>query len=126
MDGSPELKVPPTQLAAALFLGYNSPIMRDLPPIASLRCRLALDDVIGGGVGVAPDSSSPLFRIDLGAALVIVPLALLPLCEVLVLVIFCFNSWCCRRSAMPKDVSKDDPGLPFPGEYGPEGFAVRN
>ncbi|KAJ7778025.1 hypothetical protein DFH07DRAFT_1036538 [Mycena maculata] len=26
---------------------------------------------------------------------------------------------------MPKDVSKDDPGLPFPSEYGPEGFATQ-
>ncbi len=96
-----------------------------MPVHSFVICRLgigAVGDAIEGGA--APDSSS-LFHIDPGAALVIVPLALFPLCEVLVLLVFSLYCACVRRSAMPKDVSKEDPDLPFPGKYGPTGFATQ-
>ncbi|KAJ7137199.1 hypothetical protein C8R44DRAFT_976463 [Mycena epipterygia] len=84
--------------------------------MCSLRCRLGIDDAIESSIDVAPAFSVP--RINPGAALVIVPLFVLPF---LVLICACRG----RVKTMPKDVSQDDPSLPFPGEYGPNGFATQ-
>ncbi|KAJ7601746.1 hypothetical protein B0H17DRAFT_1122912, partial [Mycena rosella] len=116
---------------------YNSPVTRHLPPIAwdcpSLRdgdvflsalCRLGigLDDVIGGGAAVAPNSS--VSHITSGAALIIVPCVVFPICELFVLLVFCA---CGGHSTkpMPKDTSRHDLSLPFPGVHGPDGFATQ-
>ncbi|KAJ7784005.1 hypothetical protein DFH07DRAFT_997523 [Mycena maculata] len=81
----------------------------------------AINNAIGGSVGVARKPSS-LSHIDPGAALLIVPLGLFPLCELCVLVVV---SACRHWSVMPKDVSNSNTELPFPGEYGPNGFAIQ-
>jgi hypothetical protein len=103
-------------------------------------CRLAVDhrlalDVIDGGAGVvirgsvAASLESLLSRIHPGAALVILPLIVFPVCELL----FC-SLWACSGrhehqpscDIMPKDISvDDDPEFPFPGEYTPNGFATQ-
>ncbi|KAJ7304661.1 hypothetical protein DFH08DRAFT_825418 [Mycena albidolilacea] len=70
--------------------------------------------MVRGGNGTAFHSAS---RIALGIALVIVPLILFSLCELSV----CSG---CRRRSMPKDTSRDE-ALPFPGEYGPDGFTTQ-
>ncbi|KAJ7741434.1 hypothetical protein DFH07DRAFT_838087 [Mycena maculata] len=64
----------------------------------------------------------PQAAVVVSAALVIIPLVLLPLCELCVLVVV---SACRHWSVMPKDTSNNNPELPFPGEYGPNGFAIQ-
>jgi hypothetical protein len=61
-----------------------------------------------------------LSRTTLGAALVAFPLVLFPVYQLSVLALRA-----CRSSrSMPKDASRDEV-LPFPGEYGPNGFATQ-
>lgn len=78
--------------------------------------------------GVAPAFSVSRI-IDPGAALVILPLFVFPCCELLVLALcVCVcgdgdNGDCVET--MPKDVSQGDSPRPFPGEYGPDGFATQ-
>jgi hypothetical protein len=75
--------------------------------------------MVRGGNGAAFHSAS---RIALGVALVIVPLILFSLFELSALVLRACSG--CRRRSMPKDTSRDE-ALPFPGEYGPDGFTTQ-
>ncbi|KAJ7331072.1 hypothetical protein DFH08DRAFT_966812 [Mycena albidolilacea] len=79
-----------------------------------------------GGVGVG--DAPVLFHFN-PAGLVVVPLILFLVCNLLVWAHwFCFGSR--HRNPnfpMPKDVSDDaDPALPFPGQFGPTGFATQH
>ncbi|KAJ6448838.1 hypothetical protein C8R45DRAFT_1224608 [Mycena sanguinolenta] len=104
-----------------------------------LRCfrfdRLARNVIEGGGVVVVIESSvgvsSSQSRIHPAAALVILPLVAFPICDLFLLGSFaaCACAGHRRRrgpQTMPKDVSVSvDPELPFPGDYGPNGFATQ-
>ncbi|KAJ7791826.1 hypothetical protein B0H14DRAFT_2933931 [Mycena olivaceomarginata] len=123
------------------FLENNSPVTRDVPPIAlgpslrlglgcfrfdrSVLCRLGALDMIDGG-GMVRGGNGAAFHsascIALGVALVIVPLILFSLCELSALVLRACSG--CRRRSMPKDTSRDEV-LPFPGEYGPDRFTTQ-
>ncbi|KAJ6448823.1 hypothetical protein C8R45DRAFT_1132702 [Mycena sanguinolenta] len=70
-----------------------------------------------------------------GAALLIFPLVVFPICDLFLLGSFLLDSFAAcagyrrRRGlssafAMPKDAS-NEPEFPFPGEYGPNGFATQ-
>ncbi|KAJ7847623.1 hypothetical protein B0H14DRAFT_2769785 [Mycena olivaceomarginata] len=97
----------------------------DSPVHSSVLCRLGALNMIDGGAmvrggnGAAFHSAS---RIALGVALVIVPLILFSLCELSALILRACSG--CRRRSMPKDTSRDE-ALPFPGEYGPDGFTTQ-
>jgi hypothetical protein len=94
--------------------------------VHSHSCWLALAlETIERGADAAP----LLFCLTFRPAVVVTPLALFPFCE---LICFCVFWACAARHhtpdwvdfAMPKDIS-EDPALPFPGEYGPTGFATQ-
>ncbi|KAJ7793762.1 hypothetical protein B0H14DRAFT_2622518 [Mycena olivaceomarginata] len=82
-------------------------------------------DAIEGGVGAG--DAPVLFHFN-PAGLVVVPLALFLVCNLLVWAHwFCFGSRHRNPNSMPKDVSDDaDPALPFPGQFGPTGFATQH
>ncbi|KAJ7807126.1 hypothetical protein B0H14DRAFT_2874094, partial [Mycena olivaceomarginata] len=90
----------------------------------SVLCRLGALDVIDGGAMVRGGNGAAFHsvsRIALGVTL-IVPLILFSLCELSALVLRACSG--CRRRSMPKDTSRDE-ALPFPGEYGPDGFTTQ-
>ncbi|KAJ7826603.1 WD40-repeat-containing domain protein [Mycena olivaceomarginata] len=93
----------------------------------SISYRLAFRafDAIEGGVGAG--DAPVLFHVN-PAGLVVVPLVLFLVCNLLVWAHwFCFGSRHRNPSSMPKDVSDDaDPALPFPGQFGPTGFATQH
>ncbi|KAF8131343.1 hypothetical protein K438DRAFT_1788304 [Mycena galopus ATCC 62051] len=105
----------------AFFLDIHSPVTRNVPPIALAFCVF---DAIEGGVGA--DDAPVLFHIS-PAAPVVVPLIVFLVCVFLVWAHwFCFGSRHRSPNSMPKDVSDDvDPALPFPGQFGPNGFATQ-
>ncbi|KAJ7791080.1 hypothetical protein B0H14DRAFT_3161085 [Mycena olivaceomarginata] len=91
----------------------------------SHSCWLALAlETIERGADAAP----LLFCITSHPAVVVAPLALFAVCELICFWVF----WACSARhtpdwvdfEMPKDIS-EDPALPFPGEYGPTGFATQ-
>jgi hypothetical protein len=74
------------------------------------------------------DTTPLLFCITSHPTVVVAPLALFAVCELICFWVF----WACSARhtpdwvdfEMPKDIS-EDPALPFPGEYGPTGFATQ-
>ena len=96
-------------------------------------CRLTRNVIEDGGVVIVIESSvgvGSLSRIHPGAPLLILPLVAFLICGLL-LGPFAACACACaghrrRRElqTMPKDVEVD-PEFPFPGDYGPNGFATQ-